>query len=178
MIYNETDLPGCYLIEPEPIEDERGFFARTFDADEFSERDITFTVAQASMSYNRVEGTLRGLHYQVSPDEEAKVVHCTRGSLFDVQLDLRVGLHTYGTWQSCFLSHENRRAIYIPPGIAHGYLTLSSHTELFYLMSTGHAPESSSGVRWDDPTLRITWPRPPRVLSARDASLPYLSPPQ
>ena len=175
MIFRETEIRGCYVVEPEPVEDERGFFARTFCADEFRRRGLNPVVAQSSISYNASVGVLRGLHYQATPHEEAKLVRCSRGRVFDVAVDLREGSATYGRWCAQELSDTNRLAFYIPEGCAHGFLTLERSSELTYQISTPYHPESSRGVRWDDRSLAIRWPEVPVLtISDRDRSLPTL----
>jgi dTDP-4-dehydrorhamnose 3,5-epimerase len=170
----ELEITGAYLIEIEPHTDERGFFARTFCAREFGERGMISTVAQCSTSFNARRGTLRGLHFQAAPHEEAKVVRCTSGSIFDVLVDLRAGSPTRGAWTGVELTAANRRMVYVPPGIAHGFQTLEDETEVFYQISTEYEPSASHGVRWDDPRLAIAWPlREKRIISARDASFPF-----
>ncbi len=173
MKLRELALTGAYLIEPERLEDERGFFARTFCAAEFAARGLRATVAQCSVSYNRRRGTLRGLHYQAPPHEEAKLVRSTRGAAYDVIVDLRPGSATFRQWVGVELSAENRRMLYIPEGFAHGFQTLVDDTELFYQMSTAYVPEAARGIRWDDPDLAIAWPpAAARVISPRDLALP------
>lgn len=175
MIFQELDLTGCYVIHVEPHEDDRGFFARTFEADEFRARGLESAVAQCSISHNRAAGTLRGLHYQSAPHEETKVVRCVRGHVFDVLVDVRRDSPTYLEWRTVDLSAENGRAVYVPSGVAHGFLTLVDDSDLVYQMSVRHEPAASSGLAWDDPALGIQWPNTPTLLSARDAQWPRLS---
>jgi len=163
-----TSLAGAYLIEPERRADERGFFARTWSASEFAERGLESGLAQCSVSYNRVRGTLRGLHYQAPPFAEAKLVRCTRGALFDVAVDLRPDSPSFKQWVGHELTEDNRRALYVPRGFAHGFLTLADATEVEYQISTPYVPDAARGVRWDDPFLGIDWPAPVEVISARD----------
>ena len=162
MIVTETTIPGAYVIDVERKEDERGFFARTWCAEEFRARGLADVVAQSSISYNARRGTLRGMHYQVAPHEETKLVRCTMGAIFDVLLDLRTQ-----RWEGFELTAENRRALYIPRGVAHGFLTLIDHTEVLYQMDVPYAPESVRGVRWD--AFGIEWPFAPVVLSDKDS---------
>ena len=177
LIFTETSLPGCYLIEAVPHHDERGFFARTFCAEEFSRRGLTSCVAQCSVSFNRLKGTLRGLHYQVGSPSEAKLVRCTKGRIFDVAVDLRTSSATYAQWTATELSEKNGLAQYVPEGFAHGFLTLEPSSQVFYQISTPYRPEASLGIRWDDPTLAITWPPVAHLtMSARDRGLPLLVP--
>ena len=171
MIFRETDLPGCLVVEPERAIDDRGFFARTFSAQEFVERGLDANVSQVSMSHNVKAGTLRGLHYQLPPWEEAKLVRCTRGRVFDVAVDI-----AKRKWTAVELTGENGVSFYIPPGFAHGFLTLEPETELLYQISTPYVAEASAGIRWDDPVLAIDWPSMPELtISDRDRRLPFLS---
>src|ERR1700678_2956828 len=150
MIFTETPLAPACLIDIEPAGDERGYFARVFCQDEFSRRGLPGCFVQASLSFNRRRGTLRGLHYQAEPHPEGKLVRCTRGAVFDVMLDLRRDAPTYCGWFATELSADNARAVYIPPGFAHGFQTLSDDAELLYQMTEAYRPELSRGVRWDD----------------------------
>jgi dTDP-4-dehydrorhamnose 3,5-epimerase len=178
MILKRTRLPDVYVVEPEPVEDERGFFARIFSASEFLEHGLEAAVAECSISYNNARWTLRGLHYQRAPHEEAKLVRCTRGAVYDVALDLRPGSPTHLQWEAVELSAENRLALYVPPGCAHGYLTLEEGSELLYQISERYEPGFAAGVRWDDPVVGLEWPVVPAVISERDASFPPLQPPE
>lgn len=171
MKFSETRLAGCFVVEPEPVTDDRGFFARMFAADELSRLGLDPAVVESSISYNHRRGTLRGLHFQAAPHGEVKHVRCTRGRVFDVGVDLRPGSPTFRGWASAELSAENRRCMYIPNGFAHGFLTLEDATELTYLMSSPYVAEAASGLRWDDPALGIEWPEVgPLTLSERDRS--------
>jgi dTDP-4-dehydrorhamnose 3,5-epimerase len=173
MIFKELELRGAFVIEPEPLEDERGFFARTFCAAEFAARGLRPTIAQCSVSYNRRRGTLRGLHYQAAPHEEAKLVRCTHGAVYDVIVDIRPDSATFRRWAGIELSAENRRMVYVPEGFAHGFQTLVDETEVLYQISTAYVPQAARGIRWDDPDLAIAWPpAAARVISARDLGLP------
>jgi dTDP-4-dehydrorhamnose 3,5-epimerase len=174
MKLRETTVAGAYIVDPQRADDERGFFARTFSATAFAERGLEPTVAECSVAYNRLRGTLRGLHYQRAPHEEAKLVRCTRGSIYDVAVDLRTGSPTHLRWAAIELSADNRLAFYVPPGCAHGYLTLTDDSELHYQISERHVPEAAGGLRWDDPAIGIEWPGEPQVISSRDASYPDL----
>jgi dTDP-4-dehydrorhamnose 3,5-epimerase len=174
MKFHETAIEGVWIIDPEPIEDERGWFARTHCSETFASRGLTPAFAQCSASYNRRRGTLRGLHFQAAPAPEAKLVRCVRGAVFDVTVDLRTGSGTRGRWVSVELTAENRRAILIPEGCAHGFQTLTDDTELFYQISVPYQPALSRGVRWDDPDLDISWPVGAPILSPRDGDLPSL----
>jgi len=173
--FREIGLSGAFVIEPDPISDERGMFARLFDAGVFRDRGLPSTFVQASTSFNARRGTLRGLHYQTETRAEAKLVRCTTGAIFDVVVDVRPGSVTFGRWQSVELSDENRFTLYVPPGFAHGYETLVDRTEVFYQMTVPYVASADRGVIWDDPTLAIAWPIPPSVMSARDRALPLLS---
>jgi dTDP-4-dehydrorhamnose 3,5-epimerase len=171
----DTNLPGVYVVEPAPVADERGLFARTFSTDDFDEWGLDPVVAQCSTSFNERDGTLRGMHYQAGAAEETKLVRCTRGSMFDVAVDMRLGSPTYLRWTGSILTADNRRALYVPKGFAHGFLTLEDATEVFYQISEPYQPGTAQGVRWDDPAIAIEWPEQPRVISDRDASYSSLS---
>jgi dTDP-4-dehydrorhamnose 3,5-epimerase len=175
MNFRETAIEGVWVVEPERHEDERGFFARTWDVDEFARRGLDSGLVQCSISYNRRRGTLRGMHYQAAPHEEAKLVRCTSGSIFDVAVDLRSGSATFGRWVGTELSAENRLAMYVPEGCAHGFLTLTDDSEVAYQISAFHAPDAARGVRWDDPALGIDWPAEVLVINERDRSYPDFS---
>jgi dTDP-4-dehydrorhamnose 3,5-epimerase len=172
MIFAPQHLAGLCLVEMERHSDERGWFARSWCAREFAEHGLDPRLAQASLSYNAARGTLRGLHYQRPPHGEAKLVRCVRGAMWDVAVDLRRDSLTRGQWQGFELSAANGRALYIPEGFAHGFQTLAPETEVLYLISTFHAPESADGVRFDDPAFAISWPLPVTSLSPKDASWP------
>lgn len=174
MKFVPTSLEGAFVVEPELLEDERGCFARSFCRDEFVAHGLDPAVIQCNISFNRRRGTLRGLHYQVKPHEEAKLVRCTRGAVWDVIVDLREGSPTLYRWFATELTAENRRALYVPRGFAHGFQTLVDDSELFYQMSEFYHPESARGVRWDDPVIGISWPLRDPVLSLRDRSYPLL----
>ncbi len=168
MKFVETDLLGLYIIEPDRIEDERGFFARTFCIKEFQTRNLNPSLAQCNISYNVKKGTLRGMHFQIPPHCEDKLVRCTQGAIYDVVIDLRKDSATFKKWFAVELSAANRKMFYIPKGFAHGFQTLQDHTEVFYQMSDlFHAP-SACGVRWDDPVFAITWPADTRTISLKD----------
>jgi dTDP-4-dehydrorhamnose 3,5-epimerase len=174
MKLRETAVHGAYVVEPERAEDERGFFARVFSAEVFAERGLEAGVAECSVSYNAARGTLRGLHYQRAPHDEAKLVRCTRGAVYDVAVDLRTASPTRLRWAAVELSAENGLGFYVPPGCAHGYLTLTDDAELYYQISARHTPEAAAGLRWDDPAVGVEWPGPPQVISPRDAAYPDL----
>ena len=173
MIFIETELKGAFIIEPEQLEDERGFFARTFDQKEFEAHGLNPRVAQCNISFNRKKGTLRGMHYQIAPYEEAKLVSCSRGAIHDVIIDLRPNSPTLKQWIAVELTAENRRMLYVPEGFAHGFQTLEDNTEVFYQMSEFYHPECAKGVRWDDPAFGIEWPRvEKRIISEKDLCHP------
>lgn len=175
MDFYETDIPGAYIAELEKIGDERGFFARTWCRDEFAEQGITASFVQANTAFSRKRGTLRGLHYQAPPHAEGKLVRCIQGTIYDVALDMRPDSSAFGTWIGVELSSENRRLLYIPEGCAHGYLTLTGDTEVFYLVTARYAPDAERGVRYDDPAFDIEWPIEVEVISEKDASWPDVS---
>jgi dTDP-4-dehydrorhamnose 3,5-epimerase len=172
MIFHETSLDGAFLLEVERHEDERGFFARAWCRREFEERGLDTAIAQTSVSFNKLKGTLRGMHFQRPPHEEVKLVRCTRGAIWDVIVDLRPGSPTYRRSEGFELSEENRRELYIPKGFAHGFQTLADATEVHYQISEFYAPGAAAGFRHDDPSLAISWPLPVSVISERDRSWP------
>ena len=163
------------MVEQERHADERGFFARTWCVREFTEHGLDPALAQCSVSFNRRRGTLRGLHYQAPPSAEVKLVRCTRGALFDVALDLRPDSPTFRAWVGVELTEADGRALYIPRGFAHGFLTLAEKTEVAYQISTPYAPEAARGIRWNDPFHRIEWPGPVEVIAPRDHGYPDVS---
>src|SRR5262245_50802615 len=175
MIFRGTDLKGPVIIEPEIIEDERGFFARSWSPEDFAEQGLNPNLLQCNISFNKLRGTVRGMHFQVSPHQEAKVVRCTKGAMYDVALDLRPDSPTRFAWVAVELTAANHRMFYIPEGFAHGYQTLEDATEVFYQISETYHPESARGLRWNDPTLGINWPIPVSVISDRDKQFPLLS---
>jgi len=175
MIFRETKLKDAFLIELEKMEDERGFFARTFCQEEFKAHGLNPNLVQCSISFNKKKGTLRGMHYQVAPYQEAKLVRCTQGSVYDVIIDLCPDSLTFKKWVAVELTAENRRMLYIPKGFAHGFQTLEDNTEVFYQMSEFYSPESSKGIRWDDPAFNIHWPCNKRIISTRDKQYPDFS---
>ncbi len=178
MRFIETPLPGAWVIELERIADERGWFARTFDAEEFRTRGLNPDVAQCNASFNARRDTLRGMHYQAEPHGESKLVRCVRGAIFDVAVDLRADSPTRCRWHGVELSGENRLAYYIPAGLAHGFQTLTDDCEVLYQMGHRYVPEAARGVRFDDRAFGIEWPEPPaeRIVSERDASYPDFRP--
>lgn len=172
MRFEATAVRGCWVVRAEPEQDERGAFARVFAAAEFEAHGIDARVAQCSISQNRVRGTLRGLHLQSPPHQEAKLVSCLRGRAHDVVVDLRPDSASYRRWHAIELSGADLCAVAIPAGCAHGFLTLEDDTVLHYQISVPHAPEAARGIRWNDPGLDLRWPGEPRVISARDAAFP------
>lgn len=168
MKFDATSLPGVFTIGINPIQDERGFFARAWCRNEFEAYGLESNLMQADISYNLRKGTLRGMHYQVAPFAETKLVRCTRGAVYDVVLDLRPQSPTFKKWIAMQLTAENRKMIYIPKGCAHGFLTLEPDTEVFYQLSEVYSAESARGVRWDDPAFGIGWPEKVQVISERD----------
>jgi dTDP-4-dehydrorhamnose 3,5-epimerase len=170
MIFTETELPGVYLIDIQRIGDDRGFFSRFWCEQEFAAHDLASEIAQINISHNPVAGTLRGLHYQEYPHEEAKVVACTSGRVFDVAVDVRPDSPTYLKWFGAVLDSEDRQMLYIPKGFAHGYQTLEDNTNLIYLVSEFYAPDAEDGLRYDDPAIGIDWPLPAESLSDKDKS--------
>ncbi len=176
MIFTETEIPGAYVVELEPRTDERGFFARCFCEAEFAARGLRTRVVQCNVSRNRRRGTLRGMHVQVAPKAEAKLVRCTRGRLFDVVLDLRPESPTHRRWVGVELGGDpsNLRMLYVPEGCAHGFQTLEDDTDVLYWMFGEYSPEHASGVRWDDPAFAISWPIAEPILSEKDRSYPLV----
>ncbi len=171
-----TRVDGAYIVVPEPVQDERGCFARIFSASTFEHEGLIATVAESSLSSNHARHTLRGLHYQAAPHEEAKLVRCVRGSVYDVVVDLRPNSGTYLAWHGVELREDNLLALYLPPGTAHGFLTLEDDATLLYLISHPQAPEAARGVRWNDPAFGIAWPAEPQVMLERDATYPDFEP--
>ncbi len=172
MKFTPTILAGAFLIEPESITDERGFFARSFCQNEFASHDLSANIAQCNISYNKTHGIIRGMHYQRAPSAEAKLVRCTSGSIYDVIIDLRVDSSTYQQWIAYELNSKNRSALYIPKGFAHGFQTLKDNTEVFYQMFDFFSPQQASGIRWDDPTFNIDWPLSVHTISGKDHNYP------
>lgn len=170
MKFLECNLKGAFLIEIEKHEDERGFFARSWDEKIFHDNGMNTKIAQCSISFNKKKGTVRGIHYQKSPFEEDKIVRCTRGKIFDVIVDLRKDSPTYSRWEGFEISEDNYKMLYIPKGFAHGFQTLEDDTEVFYQISEFFMSDYSSGVRWDDPKIMIKWPSAISVISKKDLS--------
>jgi dTDP-4-dehydrorhamnose 3,5-epimerase len=177
MRFNETPIPGAVVVELDRHDDERGFFARVWDPDELDHAGLIPALAQASLSRSTRAGTLRGMHFQQHPHEEAKLVRCVRGAIFDVVLDLRPNSPSYLGWYGIRLDHQAARALYVPEGCAHGFQTLEPDTDVLYLISYRYVPEASTGVRWDDPAFGIEWPpASERTIGARDLSWPTYEP--
>lgn len=170
MIFNSTELNDVYLIDINKLQDERGFFARAFCMKEFEKKGIKFPVAQANISFNAAQYTLRGMHYQREPHAEAKLVRCMKGSIYDVIIDLRPNSSTCGKWMGVELNEQNYRMLYVPEGFAHGFITLEDNTEIAYQVSEFHTPGAEQGIRWDDPNFGIQWPGEPKVISEKDRS--------
>ncbi len=170
MKYTDTDIDGVTVVDIEPYNDERGFFAMSFSADEFAKHGLDSTVAQVNFAYNHARGTLRGLHRQMPPYAEAKLVRCTRGAIFAVAVDVRPESKTFGHHVAVDLTAENRRALFVPPYVAHGFQTLADDTEVMHQVSGPYEPRGEQGFRWDDPTFGISWPLPITVISDKDTS--------
>jgi dTDP-4-dehydrorhamnose 3,5-epimerase len=175
MIFTETRLKGAYVIDLERLADERGFFARTWCQREFEAHGLNASLVQCNISFNEKKGTLRGMHFQVVPRAEAKLVRCTAGAIFDVIVDLRRDSGTFKQWTGVELSADNRRMLYVPEGFAHGFLTLLDNTEVFYQMSEFYSAEHARSVRWNDPAFGIQWPGEALIISERDHSHPDFS---
>jgi dTDP-4-dehydrorhamnose 3,5-epimerase len=170
MIFRQTPMDGAFVVEPERQTDERGWFARTFCAEEFADRKLCATFAQCSTSFNAAAGTLRGMHYQADPHAEIKLVRVTRGAIYDVIVDLRKGSSSYARWFGIELTAANGKMLYVPEGFAHGFQTLEDDTEVYYQINTPYVANAARGVRWNDPAFNITWPATAnRTISARDA---------
>ena len=172
MIFHETKLPGVFEIHIEAVSDERGFFARTWCQKEFEAHGLNGRLAQCSLSFNKRKGTLRGMHYQVAPHAETKLVGCNTGAIYDVVLDLRPQSRTFKDWIAVVLTAEKRNMVYVPEGCAHGFLTLEDESEVSYQISEFWNAESARGVRWDDPAFQIMWPVKVEVISERDRTYP------
>jgi len=172
MRYSTTEIPGLMLMEADLLTDQRGFFTRLFCREELSGRGLDFSLAQANLSGNRRRGTLRGLHYQKAPYGEDKIVRAVAGAVYDLVLDLRPDSPAYGCWAGFELSAENRRAVLVPRGCAHGYLTLSEGAEMLYLVNTPYQPGAEDGLRWNDPSFDLKWPFEPQIISDKDRNWP------
>lgn len=172
MRFEPTHLAGVLIVHLTPHQDERGFFARTFCASEFSNAGIDFSPAQCNVSRNPAAGTLRGMHFQLPPNGEPKLIQCVRGRIFDVAIDMRQGSTTLGHWLGTELSADGSKLLYIPKGFAHGFLTLESDSDVFYYMGSPFVAGIGGGIRWNDPTFAIDWPTVPTMISERDANYP------
>ncbi len=172
VIFNETELKGAYVIEIEKLKDHRGFFARAWCQKEFEEYNLVSRTKQANVSYNKSRGTLRGMHYQLTPYEETKLVRCTRGAIYDVIIDLRPDSSTYTQWFGVELTAENYKMLYVPENFGHGFQTLKDDTEVTYQVSQFYTPGSERGIRWDDPAFGIDWPLAVQVISDKDKNWP------
>lgn len=170
MRFTELTVPGAYVMDLEPHHDDRGFFARTFARDELSAHGLATDFPQCNLSRNHRLGTLRGMHYAVAPSAEVKIVRCVTGAIYDVIVDVRRDARVFGAWTFVELSADNGRALYIPPGVAHGFLTLADASDVFYHMGETYHPDRQRGFRWNDPTFGIAWPAAPVVIAERDAA--------
>ncbi len=175
MIFEETKLRGAYLIKLQELADDRGFFARSWCQREFEQRGLVAHVVQANLSFNRKKGTLRGMHYQLAPYEETKLVRCTRGAIYDVIIDLRPRSATYRQWIGAELTDANRHMLFVPEGFAHGFQSLADNTEVSYQVSQFYTPGAEQGARYDDPAFGISWPLDVRMISDKDARWPDYS---
>ena len=170
MRFEPITIAGAYFVELDVHQDERGMFARTFCEQAFAEAGINLRVVQTNVSCNPTAGTLRGMHYQAPPHAEPKLIQCVRGRVFDVAIDLRLNAPSYRRCACTELSADENRLFFIPPGCAHGFLTLEDNSAVFYYMGAAFVPDSGRGIRWNDPAFNIPWPMPPRLISARDAA--------
>lgn len=176
MRFQETRLKNAFILDVERLEDERGFFGRTWCQREFTDHGLESNLVQCSISLNRLKGTLRGMHLQLPPYAETKLVRCTQGAIFDVIIDLRQDSNTYKEWIGVELTAENRRALYVPKGFAHGFQTLADNTEVLYQMTEFFAPDYARGLLWNDPQFSINWPEPVSIMSAKDQSYESFDP--
>ena len=170
MKFLETELKGSYIIELEKSVDERGFFARTWDIEKFKELNLKSDIVHCNISFTKIKGTIRGMHYQITPFEESKIIRCTKGKIFDVLIDLRKDSSTYKNCEGFELSSENHDMVYVPEGFAHGFQSLEEDTEIFYQVSQFYSPESERGIRWNDPTFKIKWPLENKIISEKDSN--------
>lgn len=174
MNFKETKLKGAYIIDVKPLRDERGFFGRSYCKDEFEAYGLNTNAVQANLSYNKTKGTLRGMHMQVSPNEETKLVRCNRGAIYDVIIDMRENSMTYMKWIGVELTADNYRMLYVPEGFAHGFITLEDDTDVSYQVTQFYTPGAERCFRWDDPAFDIEWPIQPKVVSKKDSAHPLL----
>ena len=175
MIFSETKLKGAYIIDVKRLEDERGFFGRSYCSNEFKEFNLNTNVVQANVSHNKKKGTLRGMHMQLAPFEETKLVRCTRGAIYDVIVDLRSNSATYKQWIGVELTADSFRMLYVPEGFAHGFITLEDNTDVTYQVTQIYTPQAERGYRWDDPAFNIQWPIQPELVSAKDQVHPLFT---
>lgn len=175
MFFIEQKLKGVWIIEPQPANDERGFFARIVCQNEFAEHGLPNNWVNQNICFNHKKATLRGMHYQLDEFAEIKVVRCTKGSIYDVIVDLRKDSPTYRQWLGVELNEENHKMLYVPKGFAHGYITLRDNSEMTYLVSNFYNPQAESGIRYDDPEIGIKWPIKPEIISTKDSNWTYLS---
>ena len=168
MIFEETEFEGLYIIKIEKLIDERGYFARSWDEKDFEEKGLNSKLLQCNVSFNHNKGTLRGMHYQKEPYQEAKLIRCTKGKIFDVVIDLRINSKNFKKWLSFELNEENHKMLYVPEGFAHGFQTLEDNTEIFYQMTQNYMPNFANGIRWNDPMFNINWPIKEPILSKKD----------
>ncbi len=176
MIFRATEIPGVAIVDLDKLLDERGFFARSLCTGEFADHGVPIEAAQCNVSVNRLRGTLRGMHYQAAPKPDPKLVRCTRGTMYDVAVDLTPEPPLYSRWVGVELDAATHRALFIPAGCAHGFLTLTDDVEVLYVMGAAYDPELARGVRWDDPAFAIAWPCPPTAISERDRGYPDFAP--
>lgn len=172
MIFTETKLKGAFIIEVEKKEDERGFFGRSWCAKEMKDHGLNVNIRQANISLNKAKGTLRGMHFQIAPHQEAKLVRCSRGSIYDVIIDLREDSSTFKQWIGVELTQDNYKMLYVPEDFAHGFITLEDNCEISYLMSEFYVPGAGATIRWNDPLFKIDWPMEPVVISEKDKTQP------
>lgn len=168
MIFSKTKLEGALIIKIDKKKDERGFFARTWDSKKFKEFGLNFKFVQNSISFTKKKGTIRGMHYQIAPHTETKIVRCTQGKILDIIIDLRLKSPTFKKWISVELSSKNYKMIYIPKGFAHGFQTLEDNSEVIYQISEFFMPKYAKGIRWNDPMFKIKWPLKPTIISKKD----------
>ena len=173
MIFTETKLKGAFIIDVKRLEDERGFFGRSYCENEFKEHGLNTNVVQANVSHNKIKGTVRGMHMQLAPFEESKLVRCTRGAIYDVIIDLRENSETYKQWIGVELTADSFRMLFVPEGFAHGFITLEDNTDVTYQVTQFYTPGSERGFRWDDPAFNIQWPIEPVLISEKDKSHPF-----
>ena len=176
MIFTETKLKGAFIIEVEKKEDERGFFGRSWCAKEMKDHGLNVNIRQANISLNKAKGTLRGMHFQIAPHQEAKLVRCSRGSIYDVIIDLREDSSTFKQWIGVELTQDNYKMLYVPEDFAHGFITLEDNCEISYLMSEFYVPGAGATIRWNDPLFKIDWPMEPVVISEKDKTQPDFIP--